>query len=327
MARAWPQVELPEQVGAWRSLKGLCSAGATGGRDRYLVSAAATVHEVARHVRLRELLVGIEGLALLRHLFDGADEDADRRLAEVRRLLEEESFSAGELTSEAEPRLGYSSWSHRYDEPGNPIVALEEPVVWSLLETFPPGRALDAACGTGRHARQLVALGHQVIGVDLTPAMLSRAARNVPGAAFLEADLRAIPIADAQFDVVVSGLALAHIDELTAALAELARVLRPGGRVVVSVLHPFQAHLGWHAPFQDERGQRRFVREHGHSHSDYLASFRSAGLRVLGCVEPELTAGEVRAKRRAFRSIPEAAMAAYLGLPGVLVWDAEKPDC
>ena len=61
-----------------------------------------------------------------------------------------------------------------------------------------------------------------------------------------------------------------------------------------------------------------------HAHADYLAAFRAAGSQVLNCVEPQLGADEVRAKRRAFRSIPDATMAAYLGLPGVLIWDTQK---
>lgn len=275
-------------------------------------------------MRLRELLVGVEGLALLRHLYDGRDEDADRRLAEVRRLLDDSSFATGELTSEADPRTGYGSWSERYDEPGNPIIAIEEPVVWSLVGEVPPGRALDAACGTGRHSRRLVELGHEVLGVDLTAEMLSRARANVPEAAFVEADLRAVPVAGRQFDLAVCGLALAHIADLEAGIAELARVLRPGGRLVISVLHPFQAHLGWHAPFEDPEGQRGFVREHSHTHADYLAAFRAMDLHVRACIEPQLTADEARAKRRAFRHIPEATTAAYVGLPGVLVWDVER---
>src|SRR2546422_11320212 len=129
---------------------------------------------MARSVRSRDLLVGMEELALLRLLYDGTYEDAEHRLAEVRWLLDDESFAAGELTSEAEPRAGYGLWSQRYDQPGNPIVALEEPEVWSLIEALPPGPALDAACGTGRHARRLAALGHDVAGVDLTPQMLER---------------------------------------------------------------------------------------------------------------------------------------------------------
>jgi hypothetical protein len=95
-------------------------------------------------------------------------------------------------------------------------------------------------------------------------------------------------------------------------------------RLLVSVLHPFQAHLGWHAPFADAGGKRSFVREHTHTHADYLTAFRSASLNVQGCVEPQLKADQVRDKRRAFRHIPEATMQAYLHLPGVLVWDVER---
>jgi SAM-dependent methyltransferase len=281
---------------------------------------------MARRVRLRELLVGVEGLALLRHLYDGTDDAAERRLAEVRRLLDDDAFSAEELIAEANPRAGYGSWSEAYDESDNPIIALEESVVWGIVDTLGPGTALDAACGTGRHARRMVELGHDVLGIDLTPEMLERAAANVPKARFLEADLRHIPAPDEHFDLVVCGLALSHLPDLEAGAAELGRVLKPGGRLVISGLHPFQAHLGWHAPFADGHGRRRFVREHPHTHADYLAAFRSAGLCVRDCIEPALAADHLRAKRRAFRHIPEATAAAYLGLPGVLVWDIDKPS-
>jgi SAM-dependent methyltransferase len=275
-------------------------------------------------VRLRELLLGIEGLALLRHLYDGDDADADRRLAEARRLLDDDAFAAGDLTTEASARVGYDAWSATYDEPGNPVVALEESVVWSLLAKREPGRALDAACGTGRHSRWLVGQGHEVVGVDLSPGMLAQAATQVPAATFAEGELSALPLDTATFDLAVCGLALAHVADLRPSVDELARVLRPGGEAVLSILHPFQAHLGWHAPFMDAEGQRGFVREHPHTHADYLAAFRLAGLRVLDCVEPPITEAEVQAKRRAFRHIPEATTAAYLGLPAVLVWHLVK---
>jgi SAM-dependent methyltransferase len=284
----------------------------------------ARVLAVSRNVRLRELLVGVEGLALLRHLYDGTDEAASARLADVRRLLDDARFDAGEAMREADARTGYRAWSERYDDPGNLVVALEEPAVWSLIDGLPAGRALDAACGTGRHARHLVELGHHVLGVDLTPEMLERAAANVPGARFGEADLRSIPAGDGEFDLVVCGLALAHLPELGPPVAEMARVLRPGGRLVVSVLHPFQAHLGWHAPFEEADGGRGFVREHPHTHADYMDALAAAGLFARRCVEPAMTEDGVRAKRRAFRHIPDATRAAYLGLPCVLVWEAEK---
>jgi hypothetical protein len=101
-------------------------------------------------------------------------------------------------------------------------------------------------------------------------------------------------------------------------------VLRLGGRLVISVLHPFQTHLGWQAPFADASGTRRFTREHPHTHANYLAAFRAAGLNVRDCVEPALGPQQVRAKRRAFEHLPDATLAAYAGLPAVLIWDLQK---
>jgi SAM-dependent methyltransferase len=277
-----------------------------------------------RHVRVRELLVGVEGLALLRHLYDGTDGTADRRLAEVRDILDDDRFLAEAKIREADARDGYREWSVSYDEPGNPIIALEQPALWSLLDSVPPGRALDAACGTGRHAGHLVALGHGVLGIDITPEMLERARSNVPEASFMHGDLLAVPATGEEFDVVVCGLALSHLEDVDGAVRELARVLRPGGHMFISVLHPFQTHLGWHAPFTNAGGERGFVREHPHSHGDYLRAFRLAGLEARDCREPALSIEHVRAKRRAFEHVPQAAIDAYVGLPGVLVWSARK---
>jgi ubiquinone/menaquinone biosynthesis C-methylase UbiE len=277
-----------------------------------------------RHVRLSELLVGVEGLALLRHLYDGSDQEADRRLAEVRRILDGKEFATAEPMIEAEPRAGYGSWSERYDEPGNPIIALEEQVVWSLLDAAAAGHALDAACGTGRHARHLASRGHRVVGIDVTPDMLARARAQVQGVEFIEGDLLRLPAEAGRFQLVVCGLALAHVADLAAAVAELARVLSVGGGLVISVLHPFLALLGWHAPFEDAQGRRGFVREHPHTHSDYLDAFSAAGLEMRRCIEPALTAEHVSAKKRAFRHVREAALAAYVGLPGVVVWQLDK---
>lgn len=283
---------------------------------------------MGRHVRLRELLVGIEGLALLRRLYDGDDDAADRRLAEVRRVLDDPALDGGELTTEADARTGYRAWSDNYDEPGNPLIAIEEPAVWSLVdglgEVGAGAEALDAACGTGRHARHLVQQGYRVVGTDLTPEMLAKGRANVPEAEFLEADLRDLPLDSGRFDLVTCGLAVAHLPELGPAVAELARVLKPGGHLVVSALHPFQAHLGWHAPFEDADGNRGFVREHSHTHADYLAAFRAAGLEAVDCIEPELGPDQARTKRRAHRNVPEATLTAYVGLPGALVWLARK---
>jgi SAM-dependent methyltransferase len=286
-----------------------------------------------RHVGGKDLLVGIEGLAILRHLYDGADADAERRLDEIGAILDCDrdggrgrvGVGVGEATPEADVVSGYAVWAASYDDPGNPIVALEQPAVWGLIDQRPAGRALDAASGTGRHAARLVALGHEVEGFDLTPEMLATARVNVPGANFREADLRSIPSRDRAYDLVVCGLALAHLPELGDAVAELSRVLAPQGRLIVSVLHPFLAALGWQAPFAGTDGRRGFVREYPHTHADYLAALGAAGLTLEELIEPRLTAAHTRAKRRASRVIPDATVQAYAGLPGVLVLAAAKP--
>jgi SAM-dependent methyltransferase len=280
---------------------------------------------MTRNVSPRELLVGVEGLALLRHLYDGSDATAAERLAELRTILDDPSLASAEATPEHEPASGYAIWSDSYDEPGNPIVAIEESVVGELLAQRPLGAALDAACGTGRHARKLVDLGHAVSGIDLTPEMLERARANVPGAHFEVGDLRQLPFAEGSFQTVVCGLALSHLRDLNEGIAELGRVLAPGAQLIISVLHPFQTLLGWNAPFSGTDGSRGFVREHPHLHGDYLAAFSASGLKLSGCFEPTITERELAAKRRAFRHIPEATAAAYLGLPAVLVLLAEKP--
>jgi hypothetical protein len=98
------------------------------------------------------------------------------------------------------------------------------------------------------------------------------------------------------------------------------------GRLIISALHPLQAQLGWQAPFEDVDGGRAFVREHPHTHAESFDALVGAGLSVRSLAEPKLRAEHVRAKRRAFRHAPEATLAAYLGLPAVLVWEADKPS-
>src|SRR5262249_15399443 len=147
---------------------------------------------------------------------------------------------------------------------------------------------------------------------------------GVEDAAFADADLRWLPFADASFDLIVCGLAIAHVAELDSAVVELARVMQPGAELILSALHPFQAHLGWHAPFESNAGDRGFVREHPHKHADYFHAFERAGLAVSACEEPELSVDGMRSKRRAFRHVPDATVAAFAGLPGVVVWAATK---
>src|SRR4051812_6750793 len=117
------------------------------------------------HLRPVAFLLGLEGMALLRagaeDGFDGAFVDA--RLAEIRALCEEAVpgvfLDEGADVGRADTRTGYAGWAQTYDTEDNPLIALEDPIVRDLLADLPPGVALDAACGTGRHSATLAGLG------------------------------------------------------------------------------------------------------------------------------------------------------------------------
>jgi demethylmenaquinone methyltransferase / 2-methoxy-6-polyprenyl-1,4-benzoquinol methylase len=96
---------------------------------------------------------------------------------------------------------------------------------------LPPGSLLlDVACGTGDLTRLAQRRDFQVIGADLSGGMLTA---NRSGAPLLQADCSQLPFADGTFDGLVCGYALRNFTDLAGALAETARVVRPGGRVAI----------------------------------------------------------------------------------------------
>ena len=280
---------------------------------------------MTRHLRLGEFLLGVEGIALMRHLFED-DAMAAARIGEIARIVsgEDDVYQLGVDVPLVEVQPGYARWSETYDNAGNPLIELEQPVVWSIFDGVTPGAALDAACGTGRHTRRLVELGHNVVGVDGSPEMLDVAQGSVPKALFHEGDLCSLPLESASVDLVVCALALEHVADLSRAITELSRVLRSGGRMVLSDLHPAAVALGGVAYFQDAGGSAGVVRGYGHLHGDYLRAFKKVGLRVLQCLEPCFGPAEAAMQGPASSFIPQAAEAAYVGVPGALIWELDR---
>lgn len=93
-------------------------------------------------------------------------------------------------------------------------------------------RVLDLACGTGDFAVIAAGRGAEVVGLDFARRMLELALRRgVPGAAWVQGDALRLPFRDGSFDVALSGFALRNFAAIPPVLAELARVLRPGGRL------------------------------------------------------------------------------------------------
>jgi ubiquinone/menaquinone biosynthesis methyltransferase len=92
-------------------------------------------------------------------------------------------------------------------------------------------QVLDLACGTGDLAREAHRRGAAVVGLDITPRMIELAIASTPGVQFSVADMMALPLRSSTADVVTTGYGLRNVPDLSGALSEIHRVLRPGGRV------------------------------------------------------------------------------------------------
>jgi SAM-dependent methyltransferase len=113
----------------------------------------------------------------------------------------------------------------------------------AFLAIVPPaGRlTLDVGCGEGRVSRDLSAAGHRVIGLDRSPT-LARHARSAGGMlATLVGDGGRLPFPDAAADLAVAFMSLHDMDDMAGCVREIARVLEPGGRLCVAIVHPLNS--------------------------------------------------------------------------------------
>jgi SAM-dependent methyltransferase len=170
-----------------------------------------------------------------------------------------------------------------------------EPWAWRrrralLLGAARPGeRVLDLGCGAGRFVGALRDAGIDAVGVELAEAALTRARRNVPGADLrLVAPDGSLPLGHGEVDLVWCSEVLEHVPDTIAFLTEIRRVLRRGGRLVLSVpdhgrvkrtvlaLTHYDAHydpLGQHLRFYTRRSLGRVLR---------AAGFEDVALTPLG---------------------------------------------
>jgi SAM-dependent methyltransferase len=175
----------------------------------------------------------------------------------------------------------------------------ERPAMLALAGDVTGCRVLDAGCGSGPLYAALRDRGAVVSGIDASARMLGLARRRLGGDADLhQVDLRdRLPFDDGAFDVVVSSLVLHYLEDWNPTLAELRRVLRPGGRLIASVDHPFVAYtireprpdyfattsytFDW--TFGGQTVPMKFWRKPLHAMTD---AFTDAGFRISTISEP-----------------------------------------
>src|SRR3989344_6440451 len=100
-------------------------------------------------------------------------------------------------------------------------------------------RLLDVGCGSGIHLRQYVAKGAKAVGIDLSKVMVELAQKENPSVPISQGSVYQLPFVEHSFEIVTSSLALFHVEDLGKAFLEISRVLKRGGRLIYSDLHPF----------------------------------------------------------------------------------------
>lgn len=182
-------------------------------------------------------------------------------------------------------REGYARWATNYPPHAhNPLMAAEQSAVVSILSRGKIGRALDVGAGTGRGLGLLTAGGaERAVGVDLSLAMLVHGQEQRRS---ICADACALPFADDSFDLVLSSLMVGDVRALGVWMAEMERVLAPGGRLVYSDFHPVWASRRWRRTFRDGTGRQFVLPYHPHALDEHREAIAAAGLELRTVCEP-----------------------------------------
>lgn len=147
-------------------------------------------------------------------------------------------MSRADLSKDPDDVSGmFNGVAARYDRT-NTVMSVGNDILWRIATTRaidpkPGERILDIACGTGTSTVPLARSGATVVGVDFSPEMIAEAERKHPRLEFRHADAMKLPFGDDEFDAVTISFGLRNVKEPKVALAEMYRVLKPGGRVVV----------------------------------------------------------------------------------------------
>jgi ubiquinone/menaquinone biosynthesis C-methylase UbiE len=189
---------------------------------------------------------------------------------------------------------GWIEWS-RSPELDHAFWRMNLPALIGLLPA-PGTTVLDVGCGEGRVARALKKRGYAVIGVEGSETLATAAQNADPEFDVHVADVAAMPFADGTFELAIASLMLMNVDDLSATVAEIARVLVPGGHLCVSLLHPvntwnkigegdyFATHR--YSETLRDRGRSVVVNDTHRPLQDYFEALTRAGFSVERMVEP-----------------------------------------
>jgi ubiquinone/menaquinone biosynthesis C-methylase UbiE len=177
----------------------------------------------------------------------------------------------------------YTDWSSTYDQDRNLTRDLDEIITKQELGNLRCDSILELGCGTGKNTTLLAQIGRHVSAVDFSQGMIEQARQKLSlnNVTFALADItRPWPYREQSFDLVVCNLVLEHISDLSFIFAQAFRVLRDGGRLFVSELHPFRQYQGTQAHFKRNQ-ETTLIPAFVHHISDFIDAASANHLRLL----------------------------------------------
>src|SRR5271168_388074 len=188
----------------------------------------------------------------------------------------------------------FDLWAQVYDIQANPLLMLEERRVMPLLPPLSDEDVLDVGCGTGRWLTKLESLNpSSLTGTDSSANMLERARAKVHPTTKLEhRECSTLPGEDASKSFVLASFVLSYLSDLHGFASECARILRPGGWVLISDMHPVTAaKRGWTRSFRVE-GEKFAIAVHSRSLEEIVSAFQFYGFELSVLLEPPFGAPE-----------------------------------
>ena len=189
----------------------------------------------------------------------------------------------------------YARWAPSYDETPNPLTALEERIIAPVLAEFAGRDIVDLGCGTGRWLRRLQRIApRSLVGVDASPAMLAEAgSKCLLSTSLIEAECTSTPLPARSADCVLASFLLSYVRDIGRFAAEVARIARCGGTVIVSDLHPATPSYGWRRTFR-AGGDLFEIATFPYTLTALISAMATAGLVLNELSEPSF--GEEEAK-------------------------------
>jgi cytosine/adenosine deaminase-related metal-dependent hydrolase/ubiquinone/menaquinone biosynthesis C-methylase UbiE len=182
----------------------------------------------------------------------------------------------------------FNRWARVYDAQSNPLLLLEERKATPLLPSLRGGNVLDVGCGTGRWLTHLETLHPaSLMGIDFSRAMLECARRKVLATTKLEhGHSSVLPGENAWYNLVTASFLLSYVKDLQAFAFECARVVRPGGWLLFSDMHPVTAaERSWNRSFHID-GRTVDIAIYSRSLPEIIATFEQNGFEVGALIEP-----------------------------------------